>query len=92
MAYLKIIEGTWKDLAAHAESLQGCRLRLIVLSEEMDAAADTSDETRLQDTAKRLFLEADDVEQMPDKESGELHKDDFGKAVTEKHRRMGLKL
>lgn len=34
MAKRREIEGTWEELAARAEEFQGCRLKLIVLSEK----------------------------------------------------------
>jgi hypothetical protein len=52
----------------------------------------TPDETMLRETAVRLFAEADNIERAPGQTSNDARKTVFGEIVTEKHKKMGLKL
>ena len=65
MTRLEILEGTWEELAAHAEEFRGRRLRLIVLPTEPEGTGPVANETALQEAAKRLFAKADNVERKP---------------------------
>jgi hypothetical protein len=93
MTHLEVFEGTWEELAAHAEAFKGRKLRLIVLpvAAETTAARDT-DELRLRAAAARLFAEADSIERAPGTPSSDPYKAAFGEIIAEKHRKMGLQL
>jgi hypothetical protein len=93
MTHLEVFEGTWQELAAHAEAFKGRKLRLIVLpvATATTAASDT-DELRLREAAARLFAEADSIERAPGTSSSDPYKAAFGEIITEKHRKMGLQL
>jgi hypothetical protein len=91
MARIDILEGTWEELAAHADAFKGRRLRLIVLPEETEAIA-PPDETVLREAAGRLFAEADGLERTPGEAPADLHKAAFGESITEKYDKMGFKL
>ena len=93
MTHPEVFEGTWEELAAHAEAFKGRKLRLIVLpvAAETTAANDT-DELRLREAAARLFAEADGIERAPGTPSSDPYKATFGDIIAEKHRKMGLHL
>lgn len=92
MAHIEVIEGTWEELATHAEEFKGRKLRLIVLPEETKVTDASPDEEVLRETALRLFTEADDIERTPGETSSTPHKEAFGEIITEKYQKMGLKL
>jgi hypothetical protein len=92
MARLEVLEGTWEELAAHAGEFKGRRLRVIILPTEDKVAGAGTDQTTLRETAMRLFTEADTIAREPGKPSGDPHEKTFGEIVTEKHRKIGLKL
>lgn len=92
MARLEVLEGTWEELVSHAGKLKGRRLRVIILPAEAEAAEASTDQTTLRETATRLFSEADTLEREPGKPSSDPHEKAFGEIVTEKYRKMGLKL
>ena len=92
MTHLEVIEGTWEELAAYAEVLKGRRLRLIVLPAAADIAESVTNESRLRETAARLFAEADCIEREPGTPGSDPYKAAFGGIIAEKHRKMGLKL
>lgn len=73
MARVEVLEGTWEELAAHAEKLKGRRLRVIVLPPEATATEVSADQTTLHETAIRLFSEADTIERKPGKPSSDPH-------------------
>lgn len=83
MEDLEVLEGTWEELAAHAEAFKGRRLRLIVLP---------ADEATLREVAERLLAEADHLEREPGKPGGDAYKTAFSEIITEKYRKMALKL
>jgi hypothetical protein len=92
MARIEILEGTWEELAAHAEAFKGRRLRLIVLPEETETMVPPPEETVLREAAERLFAEADSLERTPGEAPADLHKAAFGESITEKYDKMGFKL
>jgi hypothetical protein len=92
MARLEVFEGTWEELSARAEEFKGCKLRLIVLAKEAEASGVNTNEAALRETAARLFADADNVEREPGKSSSDPQKAAFGEILTEKYRKMGLKL
>ena len=93
MAHQEVLEGTWEEISAHAEEFKGRKFRLIVLpQEETEVTGVISDETALRKTAARLFAETDNLEREPSKPSGDPSETAFGKIITEKYRKMGLKL
>ena len=92
MARIDVLEGTWEELAARADEFKGRRLRLIVLPEVKKAADITPDEMMLQETAVRLFAEADNIERAPGQTRNDARKTVFGEIVTEKYKKKGLKL
>ena len=92
MEHLEILEGTWEELSAHAEQLKGRRLRLIVLPQETKVANADVDEARLRETAPRLFAESDNTTREPGKPGSDSQENTFGEIVTEKYRKIGLKL
>jgi hypothetical protein len=92
MAHLEILEGTWEELATHAEKFKGRRLRVIVLPLEAAATKASADQATLHETAIRLLSEADTIEREPGKPSNDLHEKAFGEIVAEKYRKMGLKV
>ncbi len=89
MAQLEVLEGTWEELAVHAETLKGKKLRLIVLPQE---EPDVSLPQQLHERAARLLAATDSLQREPGKPSDNPYKKAFGEIVTEKHKRMGLKL
>jgi hypothetical protein len=91
MARLEVLEGTWEELATQAGKFTGRRLRIIILPETIGAGAN-ADQTTLRETATRLFSEADTLEREPGKPSSDPHERTFGEIVTEKYRKIGLKL
>ncbi len=91
MERLEVLEGTWEELAAHAEAFKGRKLRLIVLPAETTAAQPSDDETSLREASVRLLAEADDLEREPGKPSDDPYKTAFGEIITEKYRKMSLK-
>ncbi|ETW95587.1 hypothetical protein [Candidatus Entotheonella palauensis] len=92
MTHAEVFEGTWEELAAQAETFKGRKLRLIVLPEGTENAGAMPGEVRLRETARRLFAEADNVERNPGPAHHKPYKTDVGKIITEKYRKMGLKL
>ncbi len=92
MAHLEILEGTWEELATHAEKFKGRRLRVIILPPEAAASEGSADQATLRETATRLFAEADTIEREPGKPSSDPHEKAFGEIVAEKYRKMGLKV
>ena len=92
MARLEVHEGTWEELSAHAEEFKGRKLRLIVLPEDAEASALAPDDTALRDIAQRLFSEADNIERALGRASTDPHEVAFDEIVTEKYRKIGLKL
>jgi hypothetical protein len=92
MAHLEVFEGTWEELAAHAETFKGRKLRLIVLPVTTATADGVPDELRLREAAARLFAEADHLERQPGTPSSDPYKAAFGEIIAEKHRKMGLRL
>ena len=92
MAHLEVFEGTWEELAIHAETFKGRKLRLIVLPVAAETREDVTDELRLHASAARLFAEADRIEREPGTPSSEPYKAAFGEIIAEKHRKMGLQL
>jgi hypothetical protein len=93
MTHLEVFEGTWEELAAHAETFKGRKLRLIVLPVAAETtAASGTDELRLREAAARLFAEADCIERMPGTPSSDPYKATFGDIIAEKHRKIGLRL
>lgn len=92
MAHLEVFEGTWEELAAHAETFKGRKLRLIVLPVVAETTENVTDETRLCETAARLFAEADRLEREPGPASSDPSKAAFGEIIAEKYRKMGLQL
>ena len=92
MAPLEILEGTWEELSVHAEQLKGRRLRIIVLPQETKGSNAGVDEVTLRETAMRLFAESDNITREPGKPSSDSQENTFDEIVTEKYRKMGLKL
>jgi hypothetical protein len=92
MARLEVLEGTWEELATHAEKLKGRRLRVIILPPEAAATEVSADQTTLRETAIRLFSAADTIERAPGEPSSDPHEKAFGEIVAEKYRKMGLKV
>ena len=92
MAHLEVFEGTWEELAVHAETFKGRKLRLIVLPVAAETIENVTDETRMREAAIRLFAEADRLEREPGTASSDPYKAAFGEIVAEKHRKMGLQL
>jgi len=92
MGRLEILEGTWEELAIHAEKLKGRRLRVIILPSEAAATEGSADQTTLRETAIRLFSEADMIEREPGAPSSDPHEKAFGEIVAEKYRKMGLEV
>ena len=92
MAHPEVFEGTWEELAAHAETFKGRKLRLIVLPVAAETTARGTDELRLREAAARLCAEADDIERAPGTPSSDPYKAAFGEIIAEKHRKMGLQL
>ncbi len=92
MERLEVLEGTWEELAAHAEEFKGRKLRLIVLPAETTSVQHPADKTALREAAARLLSEADHLERGPGKPSADPYKATFGEMITEKYRKIGLKL
>ena len=92
MTHLEVFEGTWEELAAHAETFKGRKLRLIVLPVAAEPTTRDTDELRLREAAARLFAEADCIERTPGTPSSDPYKAAFGEIIAEKHRKMGLQL
>ena len=92
MARLEVHEGTWEELAAHAEEFKGRKLRLIVLPKDAETSAPPADDAALRNIAGRLFSEADNIERTPGRSSNDPHEAAFGEIVIEKYQKMGLKL
>ena len=86
MARLEVHEGTWEELAAHAEEFKGRKLRLIVLPQDAETSALVADDTALHDLAEQLFSEADNIERTPDQSSNDPHEAAFDEIVIEKYR------
>ena len=92
MAHIEVLEGTWEELSARAETFKGRRLRLIVLPEESAATTITPEERILREKAVELFAEADNVERTLREIRHDSHKAAFGDIITDKYQKMGLKL
>ena len=92
MAHLEVFEGTWEELAVHAEIFQGRKLILIVLPAAAEATESVIDERRLREAAAQLFAEADCIEREPGPPSSDPYTAAFGEMMVEKHRKMGLRL
>jgi hypothetical protein len=92
MAHLEVFEGTWEELATHAETFKGRKLRLIVLPVVAETSERVTDELRLREAAARLFAEADRIEREPGPPSSDPYQAAFGEIIAEKHRKMGLQL
>lgn len=92
MTSLEILEGTWEELSAHAEQLKGRRLRLIVLPQETTVSDTGINEAALREAAMRLFAESDNLAREPGKPSSDPQENTFGDILTEKYRKIGLKL
>jgi hypothetical protein len=84
MAHLEVFEGTWEELAVHAETFKGRKLRLIVLPGAADTTDSVPDERRLREAATRLFAEADCIEREPGTPSSDPYKAAFGEIIAEK--------
>jgi hypothetical protein len=92
MAHPEVFEGTWEELAAHAETFKGRKLRLIVLPVAAAITVSVTDELQLHEAAARLFAEADRIQYEPGTPSSDPYKTAFGEIIAEKHRKMGLQL
>ena len=92
MAHLEVFEGTWEELATHAETFKGRRLRLIVLPVAAATTDNVADELRLREAAARLFAEGDGIEREPGTPSSDPYKAAFDEIIAEKHQKMGLQL
>jgi hypothetical protein len=92
MASPEILEGTWEELAAHAEQFKGRRLRLIVLPQESMLPDANVNEVALRAIAMRLFAEGDSIAREPGKPRLDSQENSVDEIVTEKYRKMGLKL
>jgi hypothetical protein len=92
MSRLEVIEGTWEELTARAEEFRGRKLKLIVLPPEAENNKAVPDDAELHQAAVRLFAEADTLERESGKPSRNSYENAFGKAIAEKHRKMGLKV
>ncbi len=92
MAQLEVFEGTWEELAAHAEALKGRKLRLIVLPSEAETTGTLPDETGLRARAERLFGEADALLRASGKLGSDPQAAAFSQIIAEKYRKMGLLL
>ena len=90
MAHLEVFEGTWEELAAHAETFKGRKLRLIVLPVTAATTESVTNEPGLREAAARLFAEADRIEREPGTPSSDPYTAAFGEIIAEKHRKMGL--
>jgi hypothetical protein len=90
MAHLEVFEGTWEELAAHAETFKGRQLRLIVLPVAAETTDSVTDELRWREAAVRLLAEADRIEREPGPASSDPYKAAFSEIVAKKHRKMGL--
>jgi hypothetical protein len=92
MAHPEVFEGTWEELAAHAEAFKGRKLRLIVLPVAAETPACGTDELRLREAAAWLLAEADGTERAPGTPSSDPYKVAFGQIIAEKYKKMGLLL
>jgi hypothetical protein len=63
-----------------------------VLSTESKVTGTVANETALQEVARRLFAEADNIEREPGRPSSDPYTKAFGEIIAEKHRKMGLKV
>ncbi len=90
MAQLEVLEGTWEELAVHAEILKGKKLRLIVLPKEEVSGVPL--QQQLHERAAWLLAATDSLQREPGKQSDDPYKISFGDIVAEKHKRRGLKL
>ncbi len=92
MGHLEVLEGTWEELSARAEEFKGRKLRLIVLPSEIESNRTVPSKVALHQAAGRLFAEADTLAREPGQLSQDSYKNAFGKALTEKYRKIGLKV
>jgi len=92
MAHPEVFEGTWEELAAHAETFKGRKLRLIVLPVAAETSVSVTDELQLREAAARLFAEANHIERKPGTPRSDPYKATFSEIIAEKHRKMGLQL
>lgn len=90
MSRVEILEGTWEELATHAEKFRGRKLRLMVLSTESGVTRTAEAQSTFSQAAQRLFVEADNTEREPGTPSRDAHKKAFGEIIAEKYRKMGL--
>lgn len=90
MSPLAVLEGTWEELAVHAETLKGKKSRLIVLPEEQ--VLNVPSQQKLHNRAARLLAATDSLQREPGKPSEDSCKKAFTELVTEKYKKMGLKL
>jgi hypothetical protein len=91
MAELEVLEGTWEELAAHAETLKGRKLRLIILPKEEETLSVPLPQ-QLHERATRLLTTTDSLQREPGKPSDDPYKRAFGEIVAEKYKKIGLKL
>jgi hypothetical protein len=91
MTELEVLEGTWEELAVHAEILKGRKLRLIVLPKEEEIPGGPLQQ-QLHDRAARLLATIDNLERKPGPLHDDPYKKAFGEIVAEKHKKIGLKL
>src|SRR4030095_14180062 len=87
MTHPEVFEGTWEELAAHAEAFKGRKLRLIVLPVAAETTTRGTAGLRLREAAARLFAEADCIERAPGTPSNDPYKVAFGEIITEKYRK-----
>jgi hypothetical protein len=92
MSRLEVIEGTWEELTARAEEFKGRKLKLIVLPPEAENNKAVPGDAELHQAAVRLFAEADTLERESGKPSQDSYENAFGKVITDKYRKMGLKV
>lgn len=90
MAQLEVLEGTWEELAVHAETLKGKKLRLVVLAEDQAPSAPL--QQHLHERAARLLAATDSLQREPGTPSDDPYKKAFAEIVAEKHKKIGLKL
>ena len=85
----KVFEGTWEEIAKHAEELKGQRLRLVVL--DSLAAGDPPSQEELRDRMLARLAAGASIPREPGILSTDPLEREFGEAVEEKHRKLGWK-
>jgi hypothetical protein len=87
----RVLEGTWEEIAQHADELSGKRVRLTVLEEYSPRQAGQSalEERPLSELLEGLIAVIDSREPFT---QPERERDAFGEAVVEKLRKQGLRL